>query len=125
MPARSIDDQIARLETLKHAPLSPETIAELHKALSHKSNFLVAKAANIVAAQKIKSLADALAEAFHRLLGDKGCVAATAIVKALIALEIEDETVFLKASRHVQMEPTWGGSQDVAVELRCESVAAL
>jgi len=52
-------------------------------------------------------------------------IATTAIVKALIALEIEDENVFLKASRHVQMEPTWGGSQDVAVELRCESTAAL
>lgn len=124
--AKSIDEQIATLEALRQNP-TPDASAEIHKALGNKSNVVVAKAAKVAGTLNLKQLADALAEAFHRLLGpgDKGCLAATAIMKTLVSLEADDEDVFLAGAKHVQMEPTWGGSQDVAVELRCESVAAL
>jgi HEAT repeat protein len=62
-----------------------------------------------------------------RILGpaDKGCLAATAIAKALASWEHRDEEVFHAGAKHVQMEASWGPPVDAAVELRCESVAAL
>jgi HEAT repeat protein len=128
MAARSIDEQMHALEALKSAGATDLTIAELREAFANKSNFLVAKAAAIAAALNVTLLLrDVMSDAFKRFIGgnDKGCAASTAIVKALAAAEVEDEEVYLKGAVHVQMEPTWGGSIDVAVELRCESVAAL
>ena len=42
----------------------------------------------------------------------------TAIVKALVALEYSESAAFLRASRHVQMEPVWGGQEHAAIHLR-------
>jgi HEAT repeat protein len=124
--AKSIDEQIATLDALRQNP-TPEAPAVIRKTLTNKSNVIVAKAAKVAEKLNLKELAEALAEAFLRVLGtnDKGCLAATAIVKTLVSFEATNEEVFLAGAKHVQMEPTWGGSQDVAVELRCESVAAL
>src|SRR5437764_10220533 len=128
MPVRSIDDQLSRLDALRRAAPSPQTRAELEKALSGKSNLLAAKAARVAGELKLKEIQPAMAAAFRHFLedgSDKGCLAKTAIVKALDALEARDEETFLLGAKHVQMEPSFGGSGDVAVELRCESVAAL
>jgi HEAT repeat protein len=125
--SRSVDDQLAQLESLKRQPLSDDTIAQLAKGLSGKSNVIAAKAASVAAALKAAALAGALGEALRRFIdgNDKGCLAKTAIVKALAAMESGDEDVLLVAARHVQMEPVWGGSSDVAVDLRCEAVMEL
>jgi HEAT repeat protein len=69
-----------------------------------------------------------LSASFHRFLADgadKACLAKTAIVKALSAMEVEDEATFLAGANHIQLEPGFGGSGDAAVELRCESVSEL
>jgi HEAT repeat protein len=129
MAARSVDEQVARLEALRHAPASaPEVVAEIRKGLASKHNLPAAKAAGLAGAKKLREVEGALVDAFKRFLGpgtDKGCLAKTAIVKALVAIDTCDDAVYLIGSRHVQPEPTWGGSSDVAVELRCESVMAL
>lgn len=124
--AKSIDEQIARLDAIRQNP-TPDAPAEIRKALASKSNVVVAKGAKVGEKLNLKELADALAEAFTRILGpsDKGCLAATAIAKALAGWELGDEELFLAGAKHVQLEASWGPPVDVAVELRCESVAAL
>lgn len=126
--ARSIAETMARLASLRDQPATDATIEELRKALTHRSNFIVAKAADVIASLHLTStLSDALTASFKQRLGrdDKGCAATTAIVKALAAVEAGDEETYLAGAKHVQMEASWGPPVDVAVELRCESVAAL
>jgi HEAT repeat protein len=128
MAGRSIDDQLARIATLAKGSASAEAIAELSKALSGKSNVLAAAAANALGVLGARTLAPQLVSTFPRFMADgadKGCLAKTAIVKALVAMEVEDEPTFLAGASHVQREPSYGGSGDAALELRCESVSAL
>jgi len=125
--AKSIDDTLAWLESLRHQPPTDATIDELRKALSPKSNFVAAKAAKVIAHLNLApKLGDALNAAFkHWLSNDKGCAATTAIVTALAAGECGAEETYLAGAKHVQMEGSYGPPVDVAVELRCESLAAL
>src|SRR5690349_21123433 len=126
MSARSIDDQLTHIAALAKGEMTDAALADLAKALAGKSNILAASAARAIGALSAKSLAPQLAAAFTRFLAggtDKGCLAKTAIVKALAALEVEDDTTFLAGANHIQLEPGFGGSGDAAVELRCESVA--
>ncbi len=128
MSGRSIDDQLNRISSLAKQPSSDEALAELTKALSGKSNILAAAAAKALGSLAARSAAPHLASAFARFMSDgadKGCLAKTAIVKALIAMEVEDEPTFLAGASHIQPEPSFGGSGDAALELRCESVSAL
>src|SRR4051794_7533474 len=114
MASRSVDEQVARLEALRHVTtLTPEIVAELRKALASKQNLLAAKAAGLAVAMKAREVESSLCDAFMRFLSsgaDKGCLAKTAIVKALVALDGGDDAVYLAGARHVQMEPVWGGS---------------
>jgi HEAT repeat protein len=109
------DPIVAALERLTGA--DPATAA---KELASKSNLVVAKAARIVGESLDSSHIPALAKAFLRFLdkGDKGCAALIALARALVTLECDDADLFRQGIRHVQMEGTWGGSQDVAAELR-------
>ena len=93
------------------------------KALASKSNLVVRKAARIVGESQEKELAPQIAAAFERFLGkgsagDKGCVALTAMARALVNLDYDEAALFRRGMRHVQMEGTYGGSEDVAAELR-------
>lgn len=99
----------------------------LRAALTDKSSFAVAAAADLVHESDGELLA-LLAPAFDRFLidpvqRDKGCAAKTAIARALERVDSQDDTVFLRGLAHVQPEPVFGGRQDTAVELR--SVCAL
>ena len=128
MAARSVDDQFAALDALRHAPANDAAIEQLRKAIEGKSNFVAARAAAVAGSLNVTAkLQDAMAAAFKRFIAgsDKGCAATTAIVKALAAAECAAEETHLAGAVHVQMEPVWGGSVDAAVEMRCESVAAL
>jgi HEAT repeat protein len=102
---------------------SAEGRKQLEKALASKSNLVVKKAARLVAEAQEKQLAPPVAAAFERLIGkgatlDKGCVALTALARALVTLDYDDAATFRGGMKHVQMEGTWGGSEDVAAELR-------
>ena len=56
---------------------------------------------------------------------DPQCWAKNAISRTLAALELQDETVFLRGMRHIQMEPVWGGQSDTAGTLRATCALAL
>jgi HEAT repeat protein len=121
--ASSIEDRLGEIGKLSRAPDTPETRKELRKHLASKVSLIVAKAAAIVAHIEDHDFTPDLIAAFHRFMTDpaktdKGCAAKTAIVKALLAAESDDEEVFLKGVRHVQLEPTWGGRADTAAPLR-------
>jgi len=119
----STEDQLAELATLAESLESPDTRKRLRKHLGSKSSPIVARAAQIIARIEDHDFGPELVQAFHRFLidpakTDKGCVAKCAIVKALLAADCDDEELFRKGVRHIQLEPTWGGRADTAAQLR-------
>ena len=107
-----------------------EQKAELRKRIGDRSNLVVAAAAAIAGENTLADLAGDLEAAFDRFLvnplkDDKLCRAKLAIVQALDRMEHQRTDVFLKAARHVQFEPVWGGSEDSAPPLRAAALVAL
>jgi hypothetical protein len=83
-----------------------------------------------VGALRLSDLVPDLVAAFDRLLNDPPksdpkCWAKTAIVKALVQLDYGESSPFVRGSRHVQMEPVWGGQEDMAPGLRAKCFLAL
>ena len=126
---RNFDTELAVLESLREQ--SPQTaLPELTKALNLRNNYLVAKAATLAQHHELTSLTPNLAAAFPRFLedapkSDPQCWAKNAIAKALAAFEYQDPELFLTGMRHIQLEPTWGGSTDTAGPLRGTCALAL
>jgi HEAT repeat protein len=126
---RKFEEQIAALESLRHLP--EEARAEpLRKALAHRNNFIVAKAADLVRDLRMEQLLPELLKAFDRFFEnpektDPQCWAKNAISRALAALEFQEAEVFLRGMRHIQMEPVWGGRSDTAGTLRATCALAL
>ena len=122
-----VDAQLARLSAIKANPSTPDAVAEIEKALRGKSTLLAARAAEIAAAAKLERLEPALLAAFDHFMqgADKGCIAKTAIAKALLELETRVELTLLRGARHVQMEPAFPRAVDVAAELRAACAVAL
>jgi hypothetical protein len=124
-----IEAQAASLEALRTA--APEVIEPaLQKALRHRNNYLVAKAAKLAADLSLTSLTDDLTAAFQRFLtnpvkNDPQCWAKIAIAKALATLEYQEHELFLQGMHHLQPEPVWGGSSDTAGPLRSTCALAL
>jgi HEAT repeat protein len=119
----SIEDRLAELATLSKSPDTPEARKQLRKHLASKTSLVVAKTAGIVAHIEDHDFTPDLIGAFHRFMidpakTDKGCAAKTAVVKALLAADCDDEELFRTGIRHVQHEPTWGGRSDTAAPLR-------
>ncbi len=95
-----------------------------------RSNLVVAAAATVAGDNALTDLAEDLEKAFDRFLAnplkdDKLCRAKLAIVQAQDQMEHPRTDVFLKAARHVQFEPVWGGSEDSAPPLRAAALVAL
>ena len=119
----STEDRLAQLAQLGKSPDTAETRRQLRGHLASKVSLVVARAAEIVAHLEEHEFIPDLIAAFHRFMqnptkSDKGCAAKTAVVKALLAAELDDEEVFQKGIKHVQLEPTWGGRADTAAPLR-------
>src|SRR3954452_3836983 len=131
MAARaSLDDKLAAIRALRGPALTPEQKTELRMRIGDRSNLVVAAAASIAGENTLVELAKDLEAAFDRFLvnplkDDKLCRAKIAIVQALDRMEHQDPSVFLRAARHVQFEPVWGGSEDSAPPLRAAAVVAL
>jgi hypothetical protein len=127
--SQDIEAQVAALEVLRSA--APEAAeAALRKALQHRNNYLVAKAAKLASGLNLNALAPDLAAAFERfrinaIKADPQCWAKIAIAKALAALEYQEHELFLLGMRHIQLEPVWGGSSDTAGPLRGTCALAL
>jgi HEAT repeat protein len=119
----SIEDRLAELATLSKSSDTPEARNQLRKHLASKTSLVVAKTAEIVAHIEDHDFAPDLITAFHRFMTnpaktDKGCAAKTAVVKALLAADCDDEEIFRAGIRHIQLEPSWGGRADTAAPLR-------
>lgn len=131
MPRRpSLEDRLGRLSELLAEPDAGIVRRELAKSLGDRSNHLVAKAAKITAELEVDELTGELTEAFDRFMvepqrTDKGCVAKSALVETLVALDAREDEVYLRGVRHKQLEPAYGGSVDTAVQLRVSSAEGL
>lgn len=126
---RSFEDQIADLEALRQRP-PEDRIEPLRKALEHRNNFIVAKAADLVREFSMAQLVPELLITFDRFFEnpvktDPQCWAKNAISRALAALAHQEADTFLRGMRHIQMEPVWGGRSDTAGTLRAICALAL
>ena len=120
---RSFERELAQLEALAGRVPDDVGIDRIRRALESENNYLVAKAANLVAIHGLTALLPQVLAAFDRFLidpvkSDPQCWAKNALVKALVKLECCDATVFLRGLRHTQEEPVWGGQSDTAGALR-------
>ncbi|MGB7157939.1 MAG: HEAT repeat domain-containing protein [Tepidisphaeraceae bacterium] len=125
--ALPIEEQVLALNKVRADPKSDATRDVLKKALSGKSNLLAGKAAELASELQLALLLPDLHKSFSRFFDDpdKGCVAKTSIARAMEALDGNDEALFLRGIRHVQLEGAWGGSSDVAVDLRAACARAM
>lgn len=120
---QTTEAKIAQLKALRNDPHSPAALTELKKALADRSNYVVARAAEMIGEWELRTLAPDLVAAFDRLVMDPSktdpqCLGKSAIAEALVRLEHDDWDFFLKGMRHYQPEPVWGGEQDAAAQLR-------
>ena len=112
------------------AVMSAETIEHLRKALAHRNNFLVSKAAKLVADAELHALLpDALAAFDHFFVDaaktDPKCWAKNALAKTLVKLEHRQKDAYLRGLRHRQLEASWGPPVDSAAALRGTCAHAL
>src|SRR4051794_30050685 len=126
----SLDDKLAAIRALRGRALTDEDKAGLRKRIGDRSNLVVAAAATVAGEATLVGLAGDLEAAFDRFLvnplkDDKLCRAKVAVVLALDRMEHRKSDVFLKAARHVQLEPVWGGTEDSAPPLRAAALVAL
>jgi HEAT repeat protein len=132
---RGFDKELAELETLAESlrtgPASDQAqIERIRKALGHRNNFLVAKAAKLATELELAGLLPEVLAAYDRFFidpvkSDPQCWAKNALVKALVKLEYRSKDAYLRGLRHHQLEPVWGGSSDTAGALRCACTHAL
>ena len=133
--SRGFDNELAELEVLAGsmkagAVMSAETIEHLRKALAHRNNFLVSKAAKLVADAELHALLpDALAAFDHFFVDaaktDPKCWAKNALAKTLVKLEHRQKDAYLRGLRHRQLEASWGPPVDSAAALRGTCAHAL
>lgn len=119
----SLEDHLAALGDLREDPDSEATLEALRKALRGSQNVLVGKAAKMVGELGRHDLAAEMIETFDRCLErpvevDPGCHAKNNIAKSLLELDHGALDLFSRGMRHVQLEGSWGGPVDTAVELR-------
>ena len=134
-PSRGFDKDLAELEAFAESfRLQPTPdvgqVAFLRKALTHKSNFLVSKAAKLVADTELITLLPDVLVAYDRFFTDAAktdpqCWAKNALSKALVKLEHRTVAEYLRGMRHHQMEPSFGPPVDTAGALRGTCTHAL
>ena len=118
-----IADQLRSLSRDTEAFNSDDSRQILRTALTHTSNRTVQQSAEMIAQAEDASLTADLVKAFWRLKRnplkkDPGCLAKTAIVKALVQVELADMKVFRDGITYCQIEPHWQGEIDTAAEMR-------
>jgi len=126
---RAFEAQVAALDALRDAPESSRS-DPLRRALAHKSNYIAAKAADLIREFNLRDLTPDLLAAFGHFFenpekSDPQCWAKNAISRALAAFELQGPEVFLRGMRHIQLEPVWGGRSDTAGALRATCAFAL
>jgi hypothetical protein len=132
---RGFDKDLAELEALiasfrSGVALDDNGTMHLRKALGHRNNFLVAKAARLVADAELFVLLPEVLASYDRFFVDAAktdpqCWAKNALVKTLVKLEHRQKDVYLRGLRHHQMEGSYGGLSDTAGALRGACTHAL
>ncbi len=127
---RSIDLRLDEFCEICETAESEVLLAAVTEALSDRHYRLVAKAAAICGEQLLYTQEAHLIAAYPRMLDnpvkkDPHCIAKGAIVRALVSLDCQDYDFFLAGMRYHQLEPTWGGSIDTALDLRNSSAMGL
>lgn len=127
-PKRGFDAELAALEALSEAmksgaALDGSAVEQLRKALNNRNNFLVSKAAKLVADAEVAALLPEVLAAYERFFVDAAktdpkCWAKEALAKALVKLEHRGKDAYLSGLRHHQMEASWGPAVDSAGGLR-------
>ena len=102
---RSFEDQVAAVDALRHQP-EEARVEPLRKALAHRNNFIVAKAADLVREFHMAHLMPELLSAFVRFFDnpvktDPQCWAKNALSRTLFALEHQETAVYLRGMRHI------------------------
>lgn len=94
----------------------------LSKALRSGSGLLAKQAATLAGDRGISGLREDLELALAQFLNhpeeDRGCLAKEAVARLLLSEEEVPDELWEAAARHVQQEPTFGGSVDTAADLR-------
>lgn len=121
--------KLAALDTLDANIDAATAGPALAKALADRSNFIVARAAEIAARGYLTALLPQLIGAFDRLIDevddDAGCRGKNALATCLKDLDVHDPAPFLRGLAHHQWEPVWGGKTDTAGLLRATCALAL
>jgi HEAT repeat protein len=128
MSKQDIEANAAAIDALRNTP--EEAPALVKKALADRNNYLVSRAARVAGELHLVEMAPLMLAAFDRFMKDPAktdpqCWAKNEIAKALKDLGHNDADVYLRGSRHVQMEPVWGGQVDTAGKLRGSCLLAL
>ena len=110
-----IEKALDRLAELRHRDPSPKHTEEIRRFLTHRSNLVAAKAANLVKEQRRSEFVPDLVSAFQRFIAnpaqlDKRCPALTGITEALYELDYSEPDIYLRGLRHVQ---TFGRTAEV------------
>jgi hypothetical protein len=129
MAKRHIEEELERLNGLRHVP-RPEAAIAIRKALTDRVNLVPAKAASLAAELDIREIVPDLRRAFDRLFEDPQkrdpqCWGKNALAKALRELGHREAAPYLRGAVHIQMEPVWGGQEDTAGALRGICLLAL
>jgi len=139
-PQRGFDAELAALEELGEeiragaiktgAALDAAAVEQLRKVLGNRNNFLVSKAAKLVADAEAVALLPEVLAAYERFFHDPAktdpkCWAKEALAKALVKLEHRGKDAYLRGLRHHQMEPSFGPPVDTAGTLRATCAHAL
>lgn len=124
--AKRFEAELHAAEALRHAP-DPGGV---RIALAHRSGMIVAPAARAVVAHRLEGFEPQMLATLDRLYADPvehdpQCRGKLALITALDELGCGETAPFLRAARHVQLEPVWGGTQDSAPPLRIRAAQAL
>ena len=128
-PSRKFEEQLAALDALRQQPR--EAVVEpLRKALANRNNFIAAKAAKLISEFGLNQLTTDLLTAFDRFFEDPvktdpQCWAKNAVSAALAQFDHSDAKLFLRGMKHIQLEPSFGGSSDSAGTLRATCALGL
>jgi len=121
--APSTEEALLAIRRIRDAPDGFDLKRDLAPFLRHKSNHVIAAAADTAGRMELASFCPELVQAFLELMKkpavrDQGCKALISIAKALAAMDRQAPQVYFAGIRHVQKEGSFGPPVDVAAPLR-------
>lgn len=127
---QKIEQQLHALRQLASTESSEALLTGVLSALTHKHYRLVASAAKMCEEHLLYAAEQALLMAFNRLTEnaakkDPKCIAKSAIIRALTVIDCADIPFYLRCLHYQQLEPTWGGSADSALDIRGAAAVGL